>query len=111
MITFFAKHPTAANLMMAVLIIIGIVIYPSVQRETFPNITPGQVSVTVTYAGASAEEAEEAICQRIEDAVDGIEMVREVVSDAREGVATVTCLLYTSPSPRDQRGSRMPSSA
>ena len=25
--------------------------------------------------------------------------------------ATLTCLLYTSPSPRDQRGSRMPSSA
>ena len=25
--------------------------------------------------------------------------------------ATITCLLYTSPSPRDQRGSRMPSSA
>ena len=24
---------------------------------------------------------------------------------------TYTCLLYTSPSPRDQRGSRMPSSA
>ena len=24
---------------------------------------------------------------------------------------TTTCLLYTSPSPRDQRGSRMPSSA
>ena len=27
------------------------------------------------------------------------------------GGQTVTCLLYTSPSPRDQRGSRMPSSA
>ena len=27
------------------------------------------------------------------------------------GYPTVTCLLYTSPSPRDQRGSRMPSSA
>ena len=26
-------------------------------------------------------------------------------------VARMTCLLYTSPSPRDQRGSRMPSSA
>ena len=26
-------------------------------------------------------------------------------------IAAVTCLLYTSPSPRDQRGSRMPSSA
>ena len=28
-----------------------------------------------------------------------------------EGVEYLTCLLYTSPSPRDQRGSRMPSSA
>ena len=28
-----------------------------------------------------------------------------------EAADTVTCLLYTSPSPRDQRGSRMPSSA
>jgi len=27
------------------------------------------------------------------------------------GIALLTCLLYTSPSPRDQRGSRMPSSA
>ena len=28
-----------------------------------------------------------------------------------EGIYHPTCLLYTSPSPRDQRGSRMPSSA
>ena len=28
-----------------------------------------------------------------------------------EKTYTLTCLLYTSPSPRDQRGSRMPSSA
>ena len=90
MVAFFAKHPTAANLMMAVLIIMGIVVYPSVRRETFPDITPGQISVTVNYAGATAEEVEEAICQRIEDAVDGIENVREVVSDAREGLASVT---------------------
>ena len=27
------------------------------------------------------------------------------------GAHFITCLLYTSPSPRDQRGSRMPSSA
>ena len=30
---------------------------------------------------------------------------------ASDAVVLVTCLLYTSPSPRDQRGSRMPSSA
>ena len=35
-----------------------------------------------------------------------------LVEDDQITVGTVdTCLLYTSPSPRDQRGSRMPSSA
>ena len=29
----------------------------------------------------------------------------------RKNISSYTCLLYTSPSPRDQRGSRMPSSA
>ena len=29
----------------------------------------------------------------------------------KESSLIITCLLYTSPSPRDQRGSRMPSSA
>ena len=34
----------------------------------------------------------------------------EIVTVAVRRV-NITCLLYTSPSPRDQRGSRMPSSA
>ena len=34
-----------------------------------------------------------------------------VVAAAVEGVAVDTCLLYTSPSPRDRTRSRMPSSA
>ena len=34
-----------------------------------------------------------------------------VVTAAVGGLEAGTCLLYTSPSPRDQRGSRMPSSA
>ena len=39
------------------------------------------------------------------EAKNGLKNVKYSVSMAR------TCLLYTSPSPRDQRGSRMPSSA
>ena len=34
---------------------------------------------------------------------------REPVDESLEQL--INCLLYTSPSPRDQRGSRMPSSA
>ena len=34
-----------------------------------------------------------------------------IIEAVEAGVPVVICLLYTSPSPRDQRGSRMPSSA
>ena len=38
-------------------------------------------------------------------------MVLGVHFDAEFSADALACLLYTSPSPRDQRGSRMPSSA
>ena len=37
--------------------------------------------------------------------------VAQAVSEGRWQAVLKDCLLYTSPSPRDQRGSRMPSSA
>lgn len=91
MIRFFAGHPTAANLVMAAFLILGLVATPSLLRETFPRIQPRDVQVTVTYPGASPEDVERAICLRVEDAVDGVENVTEVRCDAREnaGVATI----------------------
>ena len=42
--------------------------------------------------------------------IDALEDVKGIDIRVLE-VGHLTCLLYTSPSPRDQRGSRMPSSA
>ena len=90
MIAFFARHPTAANLLMIVLIVMGVSQLPNIKRETFPDITPKQVQVSVIYPGASAEEIEQSIAQRIEDAVESVQFVKETVTDCREGVANVT---------------------
>ena len=90
MIDYFARHPTAANLLMIALIAMGLLSAGQLQRETFPDITPSEVQVRVIYPGATAEEVEEAVCQRIEDAIDGVRFVKELRADAREGLATVT---------------------
>ena len=58
MIAFFTRHPTASNLLMLVLVVLGVMQLPNLKRETFPDITPKQVLVTVVYRGASAEEIE-----------------------------------------------------
>ncbi len=91
MIRYFAAHPTAANLLMIGLLLIGAFSAQTVKRETFPEIPARDVEVLVVYPGATPEEVEEAICQRIEDAVESIKNIEETRCDAREnrGSATV----------------------
>ncbi len=90
MITYFTKHPTAANLLMLMLGVLGLIALPGMQRETFPDFSLDTLVVSVVYPGASTETIEQTVVQRIEDAVDGVENVAEVKSVAQEGLATVT---------------------
>jgi multidrug efflux pump subunit AcrB len=88
MLEYFVRHPTAGNLLMLFLALLGFSVLSDLQRETFPDFAAQELEVRVIYPGASAEDVEEAICQRLEDAVDGINDVEEVRCVAREGVAT-----------------------
>ena len=88
MISFFTRHPTAGNLLMLLLMVVGITSLPSLKRETFPDFAPQNIEVRIVYPGASTEDVEEAICQRVEDAIDGINDVEEVSCVAREGIST-----------------------
>ncbi|KFI11175.1 efflux RND transporter permease subunit [Vibrio coralliilyticus] len=87
MIRFFAKHPTAANLLMLTLLILGITSLPNIKRETFPEFDPPYIMAGVTYPGASPQEVEESICVRLEDAVDGLANIEETQCEAIEGSA------------------------
>jgi multidrug efflux pump subunit AcrB len=94
MIRWFAYHPTAANLFMAAIMLLGLVALPGLQRETFPDIKSDKVEVRVIYKGATTDEVEDAICRRLEDAMDGITDLDEIRCEAREGqgVATIVML-------------------
>jgi len=89
MIRYFAKHPTAANLLMFLFVVLGIMSIASLRRETFPDFAAAKVEIKVIYPGATAEDVEEGLCQRIEDAIDEINFVEEVVSEARESMGVV----------------------
>ena len=90
MIEWFARHPTAANLFMAAIMILGLVSLSGLQRETFPQIKNQDVEVRILYPGATAEEVEDALCRRLEDSLEGISDLDEMRCDAREGLGTAT---------------------
>lgn len=87
MIDYFVRHPTAANLLMLVFILFGLVGLSGLKREVFPEFASDYVNVRVLCRGASAEEVEQTICRRIEEELEGIEGIKRVVSTARENLA------------------------
>lgn len=87
MIRFFSRHPTAANLLMLTLLLLGITTLPNIKRETFPEFDPPYIMAGVVYPGASPQEVEESICVRMEDAVDGLANIEETRCEAIEGSA------------------------
>ena len=89
MIRFFVRHPTAANLLMIAFLVVGALTTPHILRETQPDFAPSEVEVRILYRGATAQEVEEVVCRRVEDAIDGINFVKEVRADAREGIASI----------------------
>ncbi len=93
MIRFFSRHPTAANLMMLGLILIGLVSLPNLKRETFPEFAPPYILASVIYPGAAPQEVEESICMRMEDAIDGLANIAEARCEAVEGAASMVIKL------------------
>ncbi len=90
MIRFFAMHPTAANLLMILLVAAGLINLSGLRRETFPDFRPREVEIRVPYPGATALDVEEAVCRRVEDAIDGVRFVEEIRCDARPNVGIIT---------------------
>jgi len=88
-LTWFADNPVAANLMMAIFIAGGFISLVSMHKEEFPNIEPGIVQIQIPYLGAAPEEVEEAVCIRVEEAIEGADGMDRFYSVSREGTCSV----------------------
>jgi multidrug efflux pump subunit AcrB len=80
-----AGNSVAANLIMLLFLVGGLITGLNIKQEVFPEFSMDTVSVVVPYPGASPEEVEQGIVLAVEEAVQGLEGVKEVRSTASEG--------------------------
>ena len=99
-IAWFARNPVAANLMMVLIIVSGLIATTTVKEEVFPEIQLDQISIQVPYLGAAPEEVESGVVIRIEEALQGIDGIKELQSTASEGMASVMVELELGADPR-----------
>ncbi len=88
-IVWFAHNSVAANLLMAILTVGGLLALPNIYQEEFPNIEINAVHVGIPYLGAAPAEVESAVCIRVEEAIEGTEGIDKIKSTASEGFCSV----------------------
>ena len=85
----FAKNTVFANIVLVLIFLAGFIAARSMIRENFPEFSLDLITISVAYPGADPEEVEEGISQKIAEALEGIEGIKQITTQSRENIGTV----------------------
>ncbi|MFT7631275.1 MAG: HAE1 family hydrophobic/amphiphilic exporter-1 [Mariniblastus sp.] len=83
------RNSPAMNTFLIASMIVGAISMIVMRREVFPNFALEIVLVSVPFPGATPEETEDGICQKIESAVANLDGVKKMTSVAMESFGYV----------------------
>jgi hydrophobe/amphiphile efflux-1 (HAE1) family protein len=84
------KRPIPTLVISLVLVVVGLMSFPTLGIDQNPNIDIPVVSITVTQPGAGPAELESQVTRKVEDAVAGLGNIDELRSTVSEGVSRTT---------------------
>ncbi len=89
-ISFFALHGVAGNLLMVLLVMFGLFGASKLNRQVMPDFELDMIQITVEWPGASPQDVEENVLEAIESEVRFLDDVDKVQATAFEGRAELT---------------------
>ena len=89
-LSYFTRHRTAANLLLVLMLAAGALALPNMRAQFFPDVVVENVTLSVAWPGAGAEDVDAAVVQVLEPALMAVEGVTETSAVVREGSATIT---------------------
>ncbi|MDJ0655599.1 MAG: efflux RND transporter permease subunit [Xanthomonadales bacterium] len=84
------KRPVFATVLTVLLFAFGILSFKELPVREYPDIASPIVSVSTQYAGASAEVVEKRITQILESELSGIQGVKTINSNSRDGRSSIS---------------------
>lgn len=86
---WFLDNPVTANLLMVFILVAGLLTYQNLRVESFPQIPPTEIEISVVYPGGTARQVDEGVTQRIEEAISGVAGINRITSQSSKGYASV----------------------
>ena len=91
LVSWFTRNPVAANLMMVFIVAAGaITLAARLPLEVFPSFELARITIQVPHRGATPVEVEQGITIKVEEAIQGLEGIKSINSNAVEGLGTVS---------------------
>jgi multidrug efflux pump subunit AcrB len=84
------QNRVTPNLLMLFFVVGGIFMSTKIKQEVFPEFELDAVSIQVSYPGSSPADVEQGIILAVEDAIEGLDGIKEIASTAAEGSGRVT---------------------
>ncbi len=78
----FIERPVLASVLSIVIVIAGLIGLATLPVEQYPDIAPPTVMVRASYPGASAETIQKSVVVPLEEAINGVENMLYIQSDA-----------------------------
>ncbi|MFT7120173.1 MAG: multidrug efflux pump subunit AcrB [Neolewinella sp.] len=88
-IAYFIKYPVAANLIMFGILILGAVSLLQMKATFFPEFESRNINIQLIYPGASPEEVEEGIINKVEENLKGLTGIERYTSTSSENAGTI----------------------
>jgi multidrug efflux pump len=83
-----------ATVFSLLLVVFGVISFERLPVREYPDIDPPIVTIESRYPGAAAAVVETRVTQILEDAISGIEGIRSIDSESRDGISEVTVEFY-----------------
>ena len=95
----FIKRPKLAIVISLAIFLAGLLMIRSLPLEEYPSITPPQVVVSATYAGASSDVIQDTIAAPLEAQINGVDNLLYMSSTSQNGSYKLTLYFYVGTDP------------
>jgi multidrug efflux pump subunit AcrB len=90
---FFAERHLLATLITIMIILMGLMTLTHIKRDSYPSVSYGIILVITKFPGASPEDVELNVTNKIEDELKGVSGIEKIISFSMENVSAISIQL------------------
>jgi len=99
---FFVERHILATLITIMIILLGISTLKDIKRDSYPNVSYGVMNIMTRYPGASPEDVELKVTNKIEEELKSVSGIDKVTSFSMENVSVINVQIDVNESDQDE---------